>query len=504
MKLKILAVATLIITVCSTSLVKAQTRTFTRVLETQPAQQQLIETKQCQACQLYGIDLNNADLRGANLAKAELSSAKLNGANFESANLVEAELYNTELNEAKLANAKLGQAHLVTANLTNANLKSADLTKAYLNSANLTNANLANANLVRADLTAANLNGANFRAANLSKADLRNADLRGADLSQANLSHAYLKGAKLEAANLNGAILPPSNKPRSRFLPLALLFVVALLWYWRSGKTARSLSSLFWQGVLLAGSALSGWILSVFTAPAYGWILVMSGAVIATLAGLLDGWHTRNLKQKKLKIVDRKGEVFDTKGAAFEQTAIVGLRTGLVAGLLAAIITWVVVLAGVIPFAQWGLEASWSWSWSEGLTFEQPGPVGLSGRMPWGVSFIPYAIMYAVIWPMSQLLTLTENLCKNGADVVGVGKYYFADLGTLAPALITVGVAWAVTATVAKTKIQSSGLDTLEVQTLLTVALVTCLGLVLGWVIDAVVLPGYGASLNLLMQQCPH
>lgn len=99
-------------------------------------------------------------------------------------------------------------------------------------------------------------------------------------------------------------------------------------------------------------------------------------------------------------------------------------------------------------------------------------------------------------------MTRTEDPCAGGADSIGSGTYYFANLGTVAPVLITVAIALAVTTTVSKTKIHAFGLGTFEVRTLKVVAIVTCIGLVVGWIIDILVLPGYGANLSLFTREC--
>lgn len=73
---------------------------------------QLLETKQCERCDLFEAKLNFANLRGANLRDAELYRA---------------DLKMTDLQEANLSGANLYKADLRGANLTNANLNGADL-----------------------------------------------------------------------------------------------------------------------------------------------------------------------------------------------------------------------------------------------------------------------------------------------------------------------------------------------------------------------------------------
>ena len=61
---------------------------------------QLLETKQCQKCNLVGANLRGANLIGADLSNADLSNADLSGAN----------MFNATLNGVKMNNTKLEQA----------------------------------------------------------------------------------------------------------------------------------------------------------------------------------------------------------------------------------------------------------------------------------------------------------------------------------------------------------------------------------------------------------
>ena len=101
----------------------------------------------------------------------------------------------------------LSQAGLVYADLIGANLNQANLVQANLSRANLSSANLSGANLAGAVLFNANLSGAD-----LQNADLRNADLRGAILSGANIEGAKLEGANfMQAVGLPTQIATPEN-----------------------------------------------------------------------------------------------------------------------------------------------------------------------------------------------------------------------------------------------------------------------------------------------------
>ena len=76
---------------------------------------QLLETKQCQGCDLSGANLSNANLEGANLSGANLREAVLVGANLTNANLQRANLTRANLTNAKLTNVNLNDANLTSA-----------------------------------------------------------------------------------------------------------------------------------------------------------------------------------------------------------------------------------------------------------------------------------------------------------------------------------------------------------------------------------------------------
>jgi uncharacterized protein YjbI with pentapeptide repeats len=91
---------TLIISFAATLGMTAAVVYFSGLTKPVPVKQ-LLETRQCQGC----------DLRGANLRKLNLEGVNLEGANLEGANLEK---------------TKLGNANLQRANLTQANLNRAD------------------------------------------------------------------------------------------------------------------------------------------------------------------------------------------------------------------------------------------------------------------------------------------------------------------------------------------------------------------------------------------
>ncbi|NCJ07043.1 hypothetical protein GS597_11095 [Synechococcales cyanobacterium C] len=210
MTLKTLATATTFTLLCLTPAVFAQD------LGTAPGVTQLIETNQCQGCNLEGADLSNLNLSNANLSGANLSNANLRGTNLSNANLSGASLSNAVLAEANLylanlVGADLRGADLSEGTLTGANLENADLTAATLGGATLNYVTFSNASLLTADLSQADLSDANLVGANLSGARLTNASLSNADLSNADLSGADLSGTQMVSANLAEANLTQAN-----------------------------------------------------------------------------------------------------------------------------------------------------------------------------------------------------------------------------------------------------------------------------------------------------
>ena len=100
----------------------------------------LLETKECQEC-----DLSGANLEGASLKWVNMTGANLTGANLTGAYLIEASLSNANLTKATLTGTDLVGAQLTKANLTNT-----DLTKANLEySINFTTADTTGATFCR-------------------------------------------------------------------------------------------------------------------------------------------------------------------------------------------------------------------------------------------------------------------------------------------------------------------------------------------------------------------
>jgi hypothetical protein len=119
---------------------------------------QLIETKQCNGCDLGGADLANLDLSGAQLMSANLNAAhlantNLRGANLTKASIVEANLANTNLRQTNLSETTFVHSNLAQVAMQGATLYGTDFQWANLNGANLSTATIewtsfANANLV--------------------------------------------------------------------------------------------------------------------------------------------------------------------------------------------------------------------------------------------------------------------------------------------------------------------------------------------------------------------
>ena len=88
---------------------------------------QLLESRQCPACQLNDVDLTHADLRDANLQGAELQRANLSQARLDGADLSGSDLSFTSLQGASLRGADLRNSRLI-----GTDLRRTDLTGALL------------------------------------------------------------------------------------------------------------------------------------------------------------------------------------------------------------------------------------------------------------------------------------------------------------------------------------------------------------------------------------
>src|SRR5262245_43450023 len=183
----------------------------------QPAanREQLLRTRNCDHCNLQGVDLQGLDLTGASLRGADLSRANLRG---------------TILKQAPAERALFNSALLSGANLEGAFLKQAvfegdgplpfdlgfyppaDLSpdgerRTNLKGADLTEAQMAQVVLEKADLMGAHLPGADLRKAKLSEANLTDAKLPGAILTEVVGDGAIFTNATLSGVNLQGGVL---------------------------------------------------------------------------------------------------------------------------------------------------------------------------------------------------------------------------------------------------------------------------------------------------------
>ncbi len=191
----------------------------------------LLETRECEGCDLQEASLEGADLEGARLKGATLMKAKLTRARLRNADLNDAGLEWADARQADLRGAQLDHTRLAGTQLQGANLEGVDLREVVTaESANFEGANLRGINLEESGLYGpdgpyrrskkrylydvpsggallmrADLTGANLRYAVLAKCNLEGAILRGADLRDANLEQTNLDGADLTEARLSGA-----------------------------------------------------------------------------------------------------------------------------------------------------------------------------------------------------------------------------------------------------------------------------------------------------------
>ncbi len=168
-----------------------------------PDLQQLLETKECEYCDLSNADLSGVDLEGANLVGANLRNANLVGANLEAAYLLGAKLDGADLTDADFTGVNLTFGSLPEATLVSTDFEGANLQQANLEQANLTGADLTapcylhKANLRRANLTDANLGGANLKQTNLQQANLTGANLGKIDVKLKNIPNNYSFGERV-------------------------------------------------------------------------------------------------------------------------------------------------------------------------------------------------------------------------------------------------------------------------------------------------------------------
>ena len=97
---------------------------------------QLLESRQCPACQLKDLDLTHADLRDANLKGAHLQRTNLGQARLDGTDLSNSDLSFTILQGASLRGADLRNSRLIGTDLRRADLTDALLDKNSLNQSN--------------------------------------------------------------------------------------------------------------------------------------------------------------------------------------------------------------------------------------------------------------------------------------------------------------------------------------------------------------------------------
>ena len=177
----------------------------------------VISTKNCEQCNLSGMDLSGKDLQNAKLFGANLNNARMNRANLAGA----------DLRQAFLQGAQLPNANLDAANLCGAKLNAAPSSAGTSNvAANLTGAYLRNANLSRSNLAGVNFNDASFYSANQSACAVTACDsyvkpicasASGATLDSAQFSNAYLVGADFSNAHGGGSVFSNAVLTGARF-----------------------------------------------------------------------------------------------------------------------------------------------------------------------------------------------------------------------------------------------------------------------------------------------
>jgi uncharacterized protein YjbI with pentapeptide repeats len=246
----------------------------------------LVSSRQCEKCQLVGVDLTGLDLSGTDsnsgvdLKGAHLDGATLTGTNLSFASLEGAildgaagtaiNLSGAFLTGASLRKVTFHQGQLYGATLIEADLEGADLEGAFLsdcstadcspkiaNGASLNNAHLKNVNLAAADMSAAVFMNASFYSSALvgsgkcTFSDGNCATAAGATMNNTQFGSAYLAGvdftdAKVQGVQFGGAVLIGAN------------FGGATLSVDPSVGTNSGFVSAFLQGAQLGDATLNG------------------------------------------------------------------------------------------------------------------------------------------------------------------------------------------------------------------------------------------------------
>jgi uncharacterized protein YjbI with pentapeptide repeats len=246
----------------------------------------LVSSRQCEKCQLVGVDLtgldlsgtdanSGVDLKGANLGGATLAGtnlafASLEGAILDGATGTAINLSGAFLTRASLRKVTFHQGQLYGATLIEADLEGADLEGAFLSDCNtadcspriasgasLNNAHLKNVNLATADMSAAIFTNASFYSSALvgsgkcTFSDGNCATAAGATMNNTQFGSAYLAGvdftgAQVQGVQFGGAILIGAN------------FGGATLSVDPSVGTNSGFVSAFLQGTQLGDATLNG------------------------------------------------------------------------------------------------------------------------------------------------------------------------------------------------------------------------------------------------------
>jgi uncharacterized protein YjbI with pentapeptide repeats len=118
---------------------------------------QLLETRQCNGCNLIGANLNDLDLSGVQLIDTNLNAANLANTNLQGANLTRSSLVAANLSNANLRQTNLSETAFVYANLAQANMQGSTLYCTDLQWTNLSGVDLSNAKIERTSFAHANL-----------------------------------------------------------------------------------------------------------------------------------------------------------------------------------------------------------------------------------------------------------------------------------------------------------------------------------------------------------
>lgn len=186
---------------------------------------QLLQTKQCENCDLADaglvmVDLKGANLRGANLVGANLSQADLTGADLRGANLTNASFHGANLSGANLAGARAYNTDFRNSYVQGVIIDGLDLSTAHIQGAVGIPAHAASAEQFYLWALSEDKNGNYKAAANYySQAINLNPDLAPAYLGRAVIKSRYgqAKGAIADAEKAQG-LFETQNNPEGYLL----------------------------------------------------------------------------------------------------------------------------------------------------------------------------------------------------------------------------------------------------------------------------------------------